>query len=312
MQREANKIKIKRLYNYYCDAIYCTLGQFLKIDDIDNILKNLSEEENQTLADYAIFKNKKAGVGRVNIKVTKYGQGLKALEKYGLEGREILPAKDFPSLPTSALIGERLMLEVESLLDYNPSFLNDLSDFSARCDLPLIFHIGRDLEEVGKLVNMYKCSPVEVLESFGFLDRKCLLYGLNFVDKEDQKLICDYDKTCIFSPRSDGEEGKGGINLYNFIYNKIKFGFSSGRCYNIDMPAEGKLAIINTNNLMYDNSLIDSQKVLESLEDSGQLEIDFDDEEPLENLLDKRVELEEDEFNIDKVKEIAKKIKERF
>ena len=34
--------------------------------------------------------------------------------------------------------------------------------------------------------------------------------------------------------------------------------------------------------------------------------------EPLENLLDKRVELEEDEFNIDKVKEIAKKIKERI
>ena len=151
-----------------------------------------------------------------------------------------------------------------------------------------------------------------MLESFGFLDRKCLLYGLNFVDKEDQKLICDYDKTCIFSPRSDGEEGKGGINLYNFIYNKIKFGFSSGRCYNIDMLAEGKLAIINTNNLMYDNSLIDSQKVLESLEDSGQLEIDFDDEEPLENLLDKRVELEEDEFNIEKVKEIVKKIKERI
>ena len=298
MQIEKEKMKLYPFYNHYCDALYASLGEFLTIDE----------------------ENIKAGVKELNLKVYHYGDGLKALDKYAIKGKEIISAKEMNVLPTSAMVGDRLLLEVESLLDYQQDYLNALVDFSARTDIPVLFKIGQKLDEVGKLVNIYRKSPMEILENYGFLDRECYVYGLNFIDKEDQKLLSQYDVKIIFSPISDGEEGLGAINLYNFIYNELKFGFSSGKCYNINMLEECKLAKINTSNLMYDNKLLTIEQLLSGVivdydfQEDEKIEIDFDECEPFENILNKRVDLKQDDFFAlrQKVIEIAGKIKEKI
>ncbi len=332
MQRGENKAIIKKFINNYCDAIYCSLGEFISINEeiYQKIKSKLSTEEMSLVLEYAVLKNKLSGVGYLNIKTPVCGLGVSALNKHNLQGNEIIDAKDYNTLPTKAFIGEKIIFEVENLLDYNEFLLSQLADFSAKLHMPMLFKVGQDLEEVGKIVNMYKCSPIELIESFGFLDRKCYLLGLNFIDKDDQKLIKQYDGKCIFCPRSDGEEGKGAINLYNFIYNDIKFGFSSGKCYNIDMLGECKLAKINTNNLMYDNSLIDDEILLNALcEDNNQeennnkindkkeeflLEIELDYEEPIKNIFDKKVSFKSEQLKSlqQKIKEIAKNLKEKI
>ena len=318
MRRELEKIKIGKFCNYYCDGLYCALTEFLdiNIDNYEKIDKMLTLDEKQTLIDYAVCKNISAGVGKLNIKVSEFGIGLKSLEKYRLDGKEIVSAKNFNAMPTSSLIGERTMLDIENILDYNQNTLSDLSDFCARSDVPLAIEVASDLENVGKIVNMYKCSPVEVLESFGFLDRKCFVYGLNYIDKDDQKLLVDYDKICVLSPQDDGERGKGSINLFNFIYNHLKFGFSSGKCYNIDMLLEGKLARLNTFNLMHEGDIISSEDILKALSsnDDESLEIGLSSEERLTNLFDKRLQIEVDDLKglREKTMQIARNIKEKI
>ena len=319
MQRQENKVLLSGFSNFYCDGLYSALGEFFTLDQdlYQKILKELSNEDLATLIDYAVLKNKMAGVKELFIKVPSFSYGTNSLEKYGLLGKEIVGSSLYRSMPTSALVGDRVILEIESLSDVNQSFLNDIADFSARTDTPLLFKVGQTLEELGRVANMNKCSPMELLESYGFLDRKCYLYGLNFIDKDDQKLIKKYEETCIFSPISDGEEGKGAINLYNFIYNDLKFCFSSGKCYNIDMLAEGKLAKLNTSNLMHDDSLIDDKLLLDAiccLQGENNIEVEISSLEPLSNIFDKKVFIADDGFLPlrEKVIEIIKKIKEKI
>ncbi len=306
----------KSFKNYFCDAISCSLGEFFDVFDEfseEQILTLLNNDELNALCEFAVIKNKKAGVGELYLKVPFPSFGRNALDKYHIDGKEILSARQMGNLTTGDFVGERVMLYVEDLLDYKEGALSELSDFLAKAEMPVIISLGRTLEEVGKVVNRYGKSPVEILEDFGFLDRNCYVYDLNFIDKEDQKLLSSYDTTLIFSPRSDGEEGKGAINLYNFIYNRLKFVFSSGKCYNIDMLGEGKLASINTNNLMYERGLVKTSDLLDALL-VEKAEKDYENI----NIFDERVDIEDERLNIDylnlreKVIEIAKRIKEKI
>ncbi len=310
--REEKKV-IKKFLNYYCDGYPCALGEFLGIlgcQEVQEKVASLTGEERNTLIEYAILKNIGAGVGEVNIKTQDIQGTLSLLDKYHLKGKAIISAKDYCTLTTNDLIGGRVILDIESLLDYNADLLSQISDFSARADIPLAINLSSDLEEIGKIVNLYSLSPAEVLESFGLLDRECFVYGLNYLDKDDQKLIKRYEKMCIFSPQSDGLQGKGAINLYNFIFNQLKFGFSSGKCYNIDMLLEGLLAEINTSNLMHEGGIVKAEEIVKSLQGGDEkLAVDYESEE---GLLCKKIELNREEIAMlkEKTKEIARKIKE--
>lgn len=319
MRNETN-IKLKGFQNYFCDGVASALGEFIDVYNDYNeeeILKKINIDELKTLIEYSVLKNKIAGVKFLNIKVPMAFVGREALEKFELEGNEILSARVMPNLSTKDLLGGRLILHIEDLLDYEEGYLESISDFCGRTDIPVMISLGQDLEEVGKLVNKYNKSPVEVLEDFGFLDRECYLQGLNFIDKEDQKLLMQYNPTLILSPRDDGESGKGAINLFNLIYNRLKFVFSSGRCYNIDMLGEAKLANLNTQNLMFRRGLIEDEKLLESLQwNNGEVEIPLEKESNLNCIFDFKYvngdsQLQEKlSLYREKIKEIIKRIKE--
>ena len=322
MRRGKDQIYLNRLKNLYCDAISCSLGKYLDVYQIEEneILNNLTNEEIELLVELAVLKNYLAGVGELNLKVPVADIGVKYLNKFNISGREILSARQLIALSASELVGGRIGFDVENLLDYTEGFLSELADLSGKLELPLFISFGRDIEEVGKLVNRYKMSPAEIIESFGFLDRECFLYGLNYIDKDDQKLIKNYQPTLIFMPNNDGEEGKGNINLYNFIYNDLKFCFSSGKCYNINMLGEAKLAEVNTANLMHERGLVSPLQLISALEIDGDSEISIvmDEEECIENVFDKKVEIK-DEILLkelasleEKTKQIAKKIKEKI
>lgn len=323
MQRTDNEIKLKQFKNLYCDGIACSLGEYIDVLGIDEneILKNLLTDEIENLIEFAVLKNKISGVGKVNIKTPFIGMGVKYLDKYGVKGSEVLSARQMPALLTSQLVGGRIIFDVENLLDYSEGYLGELSDFCGQLNIPIMISLGRDIEEVGILVNRYKMSPVELIESFGFLDRECYLYGLNYIDKDDQKLLATYSPTLLFMPKNDGEEGRGAINLFNFIYNGLSFCFSSGKCYNIDMLGEGKLALTNTTNLMHERGLVSSKEVLSSLEmqdSENEITIAMNEVEKEENIFDKKVSLYDENLiekynNLkEKVIQIAKKIKEKI
>lgn len=305
--------------NLYCDGISCALSEFVTVPKDFDACKNLSPDDCQTLVEYAAMKNKVAGVGHLYIKVPNYGIGKKALEKFVMTGCEIIDAHQIQNLPTSAMIGESTIVEIADLLDFQQNALSDIADTVARAELPLMIDFGSDLEKVGRLVNLYKMSPAQVLESFGFLDRKCFLRGLNFIDKDDQKLIREYAATCIFTPSDDGMYGRGAINLYSFACNKLKFGFGSGTHYNIDMLAECQLSLYNTANLMFEPNLLAPKDLLAAIS-NGVAPADIAEKlgsQPCASelhMFDKRVELSQfyQSDLREKAQEISYKLKEKI
>ena len=288
MQKE-NIIKLKAFKNAYCDVVACGLGAFLNVSDENykDIISSLSKEDVDILCHYAVIKNKLAGVGEVNLKVPYVKSGIKYLDMYGLKGCEILEAGYLNGLASKDLVGCRFILEIENLNEYNGGQLSDITQFCATTDTPVIIQFGRSLESVGQIVNKFGISPASLLEDYGLLDRECYLYGMNYIDKDDQILLSNYNPTLILSPRSDGEEGKGEINLYNLIYNRLKFCFSSGKCYNIDMLKEGKFALLNTNNLMRTSGLVKAEQTIEALQgDDGEIEISFNNDKKIDAILE--------------------------
>ena len=320
-RKDDNYVLINKFKNMYVSFL-SPLTKYIKIDkdNIEDIEKALSEQDIQSLARLTMLDNIRGGVKELNLKVPLISFGKSLLKEYGLNGNIIVSGKKIKDISSQDLVGDRLMVEIESLLDYNEDSLSEISSLCGSLDLPIIIRIGQDLEEVGKIVNKFSSSPIETLESFGFLDRKCYIYGLEYVDKDDQKLIKDYEATCIFSPQSDAKAGRGAINLYNFIYNDIKFGFSSEICYNVDMLQEGKLALFNTSNLMYESDLIDCDILLNALlaedDNDDKLMIALSSNEVPENIFDKHIELDkysDDYARLSKIAiEIATKIKEKI
>lgn len=308
---QAGVITIKPFKNYYCEALPCALGgyyAFLKDDE-----RRLSMEDIKVLCELAIVKNMLAGVRFLYLKLPFFVDIEDLFDKYGVEGGIILPALEIFNIPTKALIGERLIIEIQSFSDLSDAFLGQLANFVGDWKLPILLNLGDNLLEVGKVVNRFKLTPTELAESYGFLDRKCLVMGLNHVDKDDLLLLKNYDAFAIISPRDDANEGRGFVNNYNLIYNDFPFGFASGKCYNIDMLGEGRLSIQNTCNLMSEGGVISWKDLEKALScPSGELEINFDKDCTIEAILEERVSLGvPDEKLIEKVKQIAKKLKEK-
>ena len=318
MQNEKT-IKIKPFKNGYCDAVACALSDFINVDCETRqcIENNLSNDEIKLLCEFSALKNKLAGVSDVNLKVPRVRMGICALEKYGLDGFEVLDSSYANGLNASDLLAGRLMLEIANLQEHNGGSLAEISDFCGLTHIPILIHFGRDLESVGKIVNKFSLSPATLLEEYGFLDRQCYLYGMNYIDKDDQILLSNYNPTLILSPKSDGYEGKGGINLYNLIYNRLKFVFSSGNCYNIDMLKEGLIALLNTNNLMNCSQLVSENQLIEALcVDNAENELDLS--ACGQSVLESRFVLQDEKLLIEyrqmkqQIIQIANKIKEKL
>lgn len=303
--------KLKPFKNYYCEAIPCGVGKFYKFKKEDE--GELSPDEVRILAEMGILKNSLGGVKEVYLKLPYFVEVDDLFDKYNMQGKIILPATQIFNIPTKALVGDRLILEIESFSELSDNFLNDLANFVGDEKIDVILNLGDNLEEVGKVVNRFNMSPTELAESYGFLDRKCYVRGLNHVDKDDLLLLKSYNAFAILTPRDDGEKGKGFVNNYNLIYHEFRFGFGSGGCYNIDMLAEGKLSCLNTANLMSRGGIVESEIILEALSyHSGQIEVEFDNGALDETILEERVCLGRlDEGLTDKVKQIAKKLKEK-
>lgn len=309
--QQRNYIKLAPFQNFYCEVLPCALSEFYICSPNDE--KLLSDDEVKTLCEYVIEKNLLAGGKEVFLKIPRYVCVEDLFEKYNINGKIILPALEICSLPVKALVGDKLLFEIESFSDLSDGFLTDLANFVGDKSISMLINLGDDLTEVGKVVNRFKMTPTQLCESYGFLDRKCYVRGLNHVDKDDLAILTNYDVMAILTPRDDASQGKGFINNYNLIYNCFPFGFGSGKCYNIDMLAEGRLSCQNTSNLLSQGGLIKCDDILKALSCGDKvIEIEFDCDAREETILEKHICLGKSNLVIqDKVKQIMKKLKEK-
>ena len=292
---------MQNFLNAYCDLIKSAAYSFYPVEDCDEALfeAKFNEEELAILARYVLDKNASKKVSKLFLKSPKM-LNFSLFDEFGIDVKLVLPFDELTSLKTSDFVGERLMLDLPSLLEESDSRLSQMSDLSAKLKIPIVIGFGQTLEEVGILTEKYKLSPVRILEDFGFLDRKCFLIGCNFIDKDDLELISSYGGEIILSPRSDMMLGKGAVNLLSLENKGIDYHFASDCRPDIDMLMEGEIARGNTANLLYERGLIPPESLQKALGCT------FEGNFPFENVFEGQNFAQENEEIRAKAKEIIK------
>ena len=67
----------------------------------------------------------------------------------------------------------------------------------------------------------HNMTPIELLESIGFLDVPCILAHCVHCDKDDVEVLKKYDVTIATNPSSNLVLGSGIAPLYSYIRNEI-------------------------------------------------------------------------------------------
>ena len=200
------------------------------------------------------------------------------IEEFEIDGKVIISADKLQEIRAQDLLGDNVIVEVSSVLEMSDGALSNLSDLSAKMKLPLLFHLGRTLEEVGLISVRYGKSPATLLEEFGFLDRECYILGGNYLDKDDFSLLSSYGAKVILTPKSDSLCGREFVNLLTLENADIDYCFGSDIYPIVNIFHEALLAYEGTANLLVNNFTLDLKRLEKSLQsDFGQVEIEDDD-----------------------------------
>ena len=81
--------------------------------------------------------------------------------------------------------------------------------------------VSETLEDVGEIDNQFSLSPIGLLESYGFLDKKHMLINCVYADKDDVNLLANYDTTICTCPSMDLKLGNGIAPVFSFMKNKL-------------------------------------------------------------------------------------------
>lgn len=238
----------KQIYNFkncYCDAAWFAQGA--------KPLKFWQKDELLLLYEYVIAKNFTSGVKELWI-VNDFNLDLSPLaQKYSMKIKSIVKMENINTLASSMLVNDGVVIEVDKLEELGEREASEIVSFSARLNIPLLVHFGQDLYSLGALDKKYRMPPERVLEELGFLDRKCYLFGCNYLDKDALSLFENYEVEYIFSPLDDGEKGRGFLN-FKLYENKVCH--LASREGEIDMTGNANFLRLSTNNLLSSAEMI--------------------------------------------------------
>ena len=127
-------------------------------------------------------------------------------------------------------------IEVFSNIIYVPEFDDKLIttafEESVETGKPLFIRTPRTLFELGAMTELHKCTPLELLESIGVLDKKAHLVGCNHLDSIDLKLITTYNVEIVLEFETAVEEAEGFPELYAMLKRGILPGLSITKSIN--------------------------------------------------------------------------------
>ena len=98
---------------------------------------------------------------------------------------------------------------------------DEVIKFASAHNYLMATHTSEYLEDVGEIDNLYGKSPVELLESYGFLDHKHMLIDCIFADQDDVNLLSNYETNICILPTTNLKNGSGIAPLYSFLKNKL-------------------------------------------------------------------------------------------
>lgn len=113
------------------------------------------------------------------------------------------------------------ILYAHSVYSCDESQFAELARFASKYKLVVSTHASETLKEVGECSMRHNMTPIELLESIGFLDVPCVLAHCVHCDKDDVEILKRYDVTIATNPSSNLVLGSGIAPLYSYIKNEI-------------------------------------------------------------------------------------------
>lgn len=151
----------------------------------------------------------KTGITKIFDVSQNYLLSAKAFLKFDLDvciGVWLFPEQDI----TKKLIDEKIKsvfdinnnvsvaLVLDNVLLYNEEQISAVVNYAKNNNLYIYTSIAQTLEDVGEYDKETGMSPILYLESLGILDRKCVLGGCSYLEKDDIELLSSYGvKICV-------------------------------------------------------------------------------------------------------------------
>lgn len=115
----------------------------------------------------------------------------------------------------------KVMLGFDDIFLFGDEQIVEVVKYSKNHDLAVYVNVSQTLESVGECDSTYGMSPIAYVESVGLLDRKCMVGGCVYCDKDDVALLKQYDaKVCVW-PSRNLIMGEGVAPVYSMIKNNI-------------------------------------------------------------------------------------------
>lgn len=157
--------------------------------------------------------------------------------------------------------------------------LSILVDYSAKHKLPVCMHLAETLKEVGDCTVKNECTPPEYLEKLGFLDRPSTLYHCVHLDKDDIKILADYNANVVTCPSSNLKLGSGIAPIYSMKEHGLNICIGTdGTASNNSLDMFKEMFLVATLNkaTLYDASIISANEVLDMATKNGALALGFE------------------------------------
>jgi len=151
---------------------------------------------------------------------------------------------------------------LEDIVEKSDYELSKISDDVAKSKAKLFIKVGQTLDELGKIDKTYQKSLSEVLEDFGFLDRKSVLVGVNCFEKDELQLFSQYDCDICLTASEDGRVGRRPTNLLALKTLNFCVGIGSGNSFEIDFFGFMRQILLTQRGLFEDKNCLSEQEVL--------------------------------------------------
>ena len=217
-------------------------------------------------------------------------QILKALKKSGMRCRLALPGvfdgeiKDILKTldkTISEMDGEliRPVVYGHSIYTLTDEQIAILVDYSAKHKLPMSLHLAETLKEVGDCTVKYDKTPAELLEDLGVFDRKTTLYHCVHMDKDDIKILSDYDVNVVTCPSSNLKLGSGIAPVFAMRNQGVNVCLGTdGAASNNSLDMFKEMFLVATLNkaTLYDASILKANEVLDMATKNGAKALGYD------------------------------------
>jgi len=137
--------------------------------------------------------------------------------------------------------------------------LDEICENAAKEKDKIFAKVGLNLEELGTIDKHYGKTLTEVLEEFGFLDREFVLVGGNCLEKDELRLLKNYDAKIVVTPNEDGRLGRRPTNLNTLRNLDFDIAIGSGDFAEIDFFAFMRQMILTQRGLFEDKNIMDEK-----------------------------------------------------